>query len=65
MITNDPREIVLEHPHLQRKGGTTERIRHVFHLGPDNNVERMLATGNVRITRRRGQSCTVLKISAQ
>jgi len=49
VITNEPREIVLEHPHLEREGGTTEADQAVFHLGADNNVERVLATGNVRM----------------
>jgi lipopolysaccharide export system protein LptA len=52
VITNEPREILLEHPHLERKGGTTEADQAVFHLGPDNNVERVLATGNVRMETR-------------
>ena len=52
IITNEPREIVLELPHLERDGGTTEADRAVFHLGPDNNVERVLAVGNVRMQTR-------------
>jgi lipopolysaccharide export system protein LptA len=46
-ITNDPREIVLDHPHLSREGGTLQADRAVFQLGQDNQVERVLATGNV------------------
>ena len=46
-ITNDPREIVLDHPHLRRVGGTLQADRAVFQLGQDNHVERILATGNV------------------
>jgi lipopolysaccharide export system protein LptA len=52
VITNEPREILLEHPHLERDGGTTEADLAVFHLGADNNVERVLATGNVRMQTR-------------
>src|SRR5450755_1454407 len=52
VITNEPREIVLEHPHLEREGGTTEADQAVFHLGADNNVQRVLATGNVRMQTR-------------
>src|SRR5882724_3727098 len=52
VITNEPREILLEHPHLERKGGTTEADQALFHLGADNNVERVLATGNVRMETR-------------
>ncbi len=47
VITNDPREIVLDHPHLRREGGTLESERAVFYLGHENQVERILATGNV------------------
>jgi len=47
-ITNEPREIVLDHPRLERDGGTTEADQAVFHLGSDNSVERVLATGNVK-----------------
>ncbi|HET6181415.1 MAG TPA: LptA/OstA family protein [Candidatus Sulfotelmatobacter sp.] len=47
VITNEPREIVLDHPHLTREGGTLQADQAVFHLGSDNNVERVLATGNV------------------
>ena len=46
-ITNEPREIMLDHPRLDRNGTTSEADRAVFHLGTDNNLERVLATGNV------------------
>ena len=48
VITSDPRDIVLDHPRLDRDGGISEADQAVFHLGPDNNIERILATGNVR-----------------
>ena len=48
VITSEPREILLDRPHLERDGGTTEADRAVFHLDANNNVERVLATGNVR-----------------
>ena len=47
IITNDPREIVLDHPHLSREDGTLQSDRAVFYLGRENQVERVLATGNV------------------
>src|SRR5271165_281616 len=47
VITNDPREVVLDHPHLDRESGLLQADRAIFHLGPDNNVERVQATGNV------------------
>jgi lipopolysaccharide export system protein LptA len=47
-ITRDPRVIVLEHPLLKRATGTLQAEQATFLLGPDNNVERVLASGNVR-----------------
>jgi lipopolysaccharide export system protein LptA len=47
IITNDPREIVLDHPHLSREGGTLQADKAVFQLGHENQVERVLATGDV------------------
>jgi lipopolysaccharide export system protein LptA len=46
-ITNDPREIVLDHAHLRRESGTLQADRAVFYLGRENQVERVVATGNV------------------
>jgi lipopolysaccharide export system protein LptA len=46
-ITRDPRWIVLDHPRLQRETGTLQADEATFFLGPENNVERVLATGNV------------------
>ena len=67
IITNDPREIVLDHPHLSREGGTLQADKAVFHLGHENQVERVLATGDVTtVTRvqRAKQSGVVAKRSA-
>jgi lipopolysaccharide export system protein LptA len=47
VITNEPRVIVLDHPRLQRKGGVAHSERATFYLGEDNNVERVLASGDV------------------
>ncbi len=47
-ITRDPRVIVLEHPRLERTAGTLHAEQATFILGPDNNVERVLATGDVK-----------------
>src|ERR1700693_3774447 len=46
-ITRDPRLIVLDHPRLLRETGTVQAEEATFFLGPENNVERVLATGNV------------------
>ncbi len=47
VITNEPREITLDHPHLVREGGTLQADQAVFHLDSDNHVESAVATGNV------------------
>jgi lipopolysaccharide export system protein LptA len=47
IITNEPREIVLDHPRLARVGETLQADQAVFYLGPDNHVESGVATGNV------------------
>jgi lipopolysaccharide export system protein LptA len=47
IITNDPREITLDHPHLKRADGTVQSDRAVFYLSRENQVERVLATGDV------------------
>jgi lipopolysaccharide export system protein LptA len=46
-FTKDPHEIVLEHPRLDREGGTVQSEQATFFLGTDNEVQRVLATGNV------------------
>lgn len=46
-ITNEPRQIVLDHPHLAREDGSLSADRATFHLNQDNHVERVLAEGNV------------------
>src|SRR5579872_243054 len=48
VITNDPRQIVLDQPHLDRKSGSMQSDQAVFYLGPENHVQRVVATGNVR-----------------
>src|SRR5271168_2899836 len=46
-ITHDPHEVVLDHARLEREGGTAQAEQATFSLGPDNEVQRVLATGNV------------------
>src|SRR6201981_10688 len=46
-ITNDPRQITLEHPRLSREDGRVHSDQAVFYLGPENQVERVLASGTV------------------
>src|SRR6266567_322243 len=55
VITNDPREIVLDHPHLSRDDGALQADQALFQLGPENQVERIVATGDVTtVTRMQG-----------
>jgi lipopolysaccharide export system protein LptA len=47
-ITRQPHVVVLEHAVLKREGGTAQADESAFFLGPDNEVQRLLATGNVQ-----------------
>ncbi|MGA8765255.1 MAG: LPS export ABC transporter periplasmic protein LptC [Candidatus Sulfotelmatobacter sp.] len=46
-FTRDPRQLVLDHPRLKQARGTLQSDQATFFLGPNNEVERVLATGNV------------------
>ena len=54
VITSDPHEIVLDHPRLTRADGRLQSDAAVFYLSKDNQVERVLATGNVTTVTRTG-----------
>src|SRR6267378_418331 len=47
VVINELRQIVVEHPRVERGTDTLQAERATFFLGPDNNVERALATGDV------------------
>jgi lipopolysaccharide export system protein LptA len=47
IITREPREIVLDHPRMERESGTLQSEGATFFLGPENEVQRVVATGNV------------------
>ena len=47
-ITREPRVIVLENPRLERAAGVLQADQATFLLGRDNNVERVLASGDVK-----------------
>ena len=47
VITGDPRQIVLDRPHLTRASGNMQSDRAVFYLNRENHVERVVAIGNV------------------
>ncbi|HZW79643.1 MAG TPA: LptA/OstA family protein, partial [Candidatus Deferrimicrobiaceae bacterium] len=46
-ITRDPREVILDHARMERESGTLKSDQVTFFLGPENEVERVVATGNV------------------
>ncbi len=48
IITNEPREIVLDHPRALRHEGAVSADRATFHLTQDNHVENVVAQGNVK-----------------
>ena len=52
VITNDPRQIVLEHAHLVRNDGTVRADQATFYLSSDNHVQRVLAVGDVNTVAR-------------
>ncbi|MFZ0319710.1 MAG: LptA/OstA family protein, partial [Candidatus Sulfotelmatobacter sp.] len=47
VITREPRVIILDHPRMEREGGTLQSEQATFFLGPENEVQRILANGNV------------------
>jgi lipopolysaccharide export system protein LptA len=46
-VTNDPRQIMLERPHLTRGSGSMRADHATVDLSPENHVNRVFATGNV------------------
>ena len=46
-ITRDPREVILDHARMERESGTLQSDQATFFLGTENEVERVVATGNV------------------
>ncbi len=47
VITRDPREIILDHPRMDRETGTLQSDQATFFLGLENEVQRIEATGDV------------------
>ena len=52
VITNDPRQIVLDQARLNRESGNVQADQATFHLSPENHVENIVATGDVRMEAR-------------
>jgi lipopolysaccharide export system protein LptA len=48
-ITKDPRQVVLERPHLQSPARRLDADKATLFLRPDNTLDRVLAAGNIRI----------------
>jgi lipopolysaccharide export system protein LptA len=46
-ITREPRQVVLDQPVMMRESGTLRSDQAIFFLGAENEVQRVLATGNV------------------
>ena len=47
MISNEPRTIVLDHPRVKSDSGTIQADQATVYLDSQNQIERVLATGNV------------------
>jgi lipopolysaccharide export system protein LptA len=47
VITRDPRVIILDHPRMERETGTLQSDEATFFLGPENEVQRVEASGDV------------------
>src|SRR6202034_619825 len=47
VITREPRLIVLDHPLMKRDTGMLQSEAATFFLGPENEVQRVVATGDV------------------
>jgi lipopolysaccharide export system protein LptA len=47
VITRAPRVVMLDHPRMERESGTLQSDEATFFLGAENEVQRILATGNV------------------
>src|SRR6266480_4080775 len=48
-ITKHPRQVVLQHPHLKSSDKQLDADKATLFLRPDNTLDRVLASGNVRI----------------
>jgi lipopolysaccharide export system protein LptA len=46
-INREPRVVVLDHPRMERENGTLQAEQATFILGPENEVQRVVANGNV------------------
>jgi lipopolysaccharide export system protein LptA len=46
-FSHEPHEVVLDHPRMERPSGTLQSEQATFFLGPENEVQRVLANGNV------------------
>ena len=56
IVTNDPRTIVLDRPRLKRESGTMHADQATIYLDSQNEVERVMASGNVTSETRAGKA---------
>jgi lipopolysaccharide export system protein LptA len=56
VLSNDPRQITLDHPHLDRETGSVVADQAVFYLSSENHVDKVVATGNLIAQSRRPAS---------
>jgi lipopolysaccharide export system protein LptA len=56
VVTNDPRTIVLDRPRLKRESGTMHADQATIYLDSQNEVERVMASGNVTSETRAGKA---------
>jgi lipopolysaccharide export system protein LptA len=47
VVTREPHEVVLDHPRMTSDSGVLQSEQATFFLGPDNEVRRVVANGNV------------------
>src|SRR5579884_540670 len=60
-LTKQPRQVLLEQPHLTQPDQTMDADQGIIFLRPDDTVERLVAVGNVRMDR---QGDSELKVRA-
>src|SRR5215468_8912104 len=58
-ITKDPHVVVLDHPHVENGPDKSQAEKATVFLRPDNSIDRVLATGDVRIEASGTQSTQV------
>ena len=55
-FSHEPHQVVLDHPRMERASGTLQSEQATFFLGPENEVRRVVANGNVSAETRQQQA---------